>query len=225
MKAPRAEVRGAHWLKPKLVAEIAYTEMTNEGTLRHPSYLGLREDKKPEAVVLGSRDSRSREAAAPAATKVKISNRDRVIFPESNITKGAARRLLRGGRADHAALGRQPADQPGALPAGARQEMLLPEARRRQLRRHRQACRHHGEGRARGALSLHRHRRRTADLRADGHDRVPRLGRADRGCREGRPAGVRPRSRRRPRLRGGAHGRLPLPRHPASRSGSRPSRW
>jgi bifunctional non-homologous end joining protein LigD len=35
VKAPRAEVRGAHWLKPKLVAEIAYTEMTNEGTLRH----------------------------------------------------------------------------------------------------------------------------------------------------------------------------------------------
>lgn len=47
VKAPRAEVRGAYWLKPKLVAEIAYTEMTNEGTLRHPSYLGLRADKKP----------------------------------------------------------------------------------------------------------------------------------------------------------------------------------
>ena len=45
VKAPRAEVRGGHWLKPRLVAEIAYTEMTNEGTLRHPSYLGLREDK------------------------------------------------------------------------------------------------------------------------------------------------------------------------------------
>jgi bifunctional non-homologous end joining protein LigD len=63
VKAPRAEVRGAHWLKPKLVAEIAYTEMTNEGTLRHPSYLGLREDKKPEAVVLEKRSAgRSRRA-------------------------------------------------------------------------------------------------------------------------------------------------------------------
>ena len=64
VKAPRAEVRGAHWLKPKLVAEIAYTEMTNEGTLRHPSYLGLRADKKAEAVVLeveaaGGRDRRA----------------------------------------------------------------------------------------------------------------------------------------------------------------------
>ncbi len=50
--APRASVRGAHWIRPALVAEIAFTEMTNDGTLRHPSYLGLREDKKPEAVVL-----------------------------------------------------------------------------------------------------------------------------------------------------------------------------
>lgn len=86
VKAPRAEVRGAHWLKPKLVAEIAYTEMTNEGTLRHPSYLGLREDKKPEAVVL--------ETAAPVQTvtapsSVKISNPERIIDPDSGITKGA----------------------------------------------------------------------------------------------------------------------------------------
>jgi len=87
VKAPRAEVRGAHWLKPALVAEIAYTEMTNEGTLRHPSYLGLREDKKAEAVVLET-EAHVAEVAAPAASKVKISNRDRVIFPESSITKG-----------------------------------------------------------------------------------------------------------------------------------------
>lgn len=87
VKAPRAEVRGAHWLKPKLVAEIAYTEMTNEGTLRHPSYLGLREDKKPEAVVLET-EAPVAEIAAPAVSKVKISNRDRIIDPDSGITKG-----------------------------------------------------------------------------------------------------------------------------------------
>ncbi|KQM17182.1 DNA ligase [Sphingomonas sp. Leaf24] len=87
VKAPRAEVRGAHWLKPKLVAEIAYTEMTNEGTLRHPSYLGLRDDKKPEAVVLEAEQPVA-EIAAPAVSKVKVSNRERVIFPESQITKG-----------------------------------------------------------------------------------------------------------------------------------------
>ena len=87
VKAPRAEVRGAHWLTPKLVAEIAYTEMTNEGTLRHPSYLGLREDKKAEAVVLETAAPVA-EIAAPAVSKIKISNRERIIDPDSGVTKG-----------------------------------------------------------------------------------------------------------------------------------------
>ncbi|MNS08188.1 putative ATP-dependent DNA ligase YkoU [compost metagenome] len=85
VKAPRAEVRDAHWLRPDLVAEIAFTEMTHEGTLRHPSYLGLREDKRPEAVVI-EKASSARQAAAPV--DVPISNPDRVIFPENLITKG-----------------------------------------------------------------------------------------------------------------------------------------
>jgi bifunctional non-homologous end joining protein LigD len=87
VKAPRAEVRGAHWLTPRLVAEIAYTEMTNEGTLRHPSYLGLRDDKKPEAVVLEI-ETPVAVIATPTPGKVTITNRDRVIFPESSTTKG-----------------------------------------------------------------------------------------------------------------------------------------
>jgi bifunctional non-homologous end joining protein LigD len=87
VEAPRAEVRGARWLKPELVAEIAYTEMTNEGTLRHPSYLGLREDKKPEAVVLEV-ERKVTALAPPAASTVKISSPDRVIYPETHITKG-----------------------------------------------------------------------------------------------------------------------------------------
>ena len=85
VKAPRSEVRGAHWIEPKLVAEIAYTEMTREGTLRHPSYLGLREDKKPEAVVLETEED---VGEATDASPVPISNRDRVIYPESDLTKG-----------------------------------------------------------------------------------------------------------------------------------------
>ena len=85
VKAPRAETRGAHWIEPKLVAEIAFTEMTNEGTLRHPSYLGLREDKKPEAVVI---ESEEQVATAANASPVPISNPDRVIYPEAGLTKG-----------------------------------------------------------------------------------------------------------------------------------------
>ncbi|CDX51863.1 DNA ligase D [Mesorhizobium plurifarium] len=87
VEAPRAEVRGAHWLRPRLVAEIAFTEVTNEGTLRHPSYLGLRDDKKPEAVVLET-EHRTATLPPPATSTIAISNRGRVIYPESNITKG-----------------------------------------------------------------------------------------------------------------------------------------
>jgi bifunctional non-homologous end joining protein LigD len=86
VKAPRAEVRGAHWLRPTLVAEIAFTEMTNEGTLRHPSFLGLREDKKPEAVVVET--EAPVEAVTAETSSIKITNRDRVIFPEGKLTKG-----------------------------------------------------------------------------------------------------------------------------------------
>ena len=46
------EARGAHWVKPQLVAEIAFTEWTRDGTARHPSFQGLRADKKPRDVVL-----------------------------------------------------------------------------------------------------------------------------------------------------------------------------
>lgn len=46
-----SQVRGAHWVEPKLVAEIAFTEFTADGRLRHPSFQGLREDKAASAVV------------------------------------------------------------------------------------------------------------------------------------------------------------------------------
>jgi DNA ligase D-like protein (predicted ligase) len=49
--------RGAHWLRPDLVAEIGFTEWTRDHRLRHPRYLGLREDKPAADVV--------REEASP----------------------------------------------------------------------------------------------------------------------------------------------------------------
>ena len=45
------EAKGVHWVKPQLVAEIAFTEWTQDGTLRHPSFQGLREDKNAAEVV------------------------------------------------------------------------------------------------------------------------------------------------------------------------------
>jgi len=40
-----------HWVRPRLVAQIKFTEWTADGKLRHPVYLGLRDDKKPEDIV------------------------------------------------------------------------------------------------------------------------------------------------------------------------------
>ncbi|MBB3693265.1 DNA ligase D [Sphingomonas sp. BK580] len=85
--APRAAVRGARWVSPKLVAEIAFTETTPEGVLRHPSFLGLRGDKSAAEVVVERPAPAPKVAAAPT-TSIKVSSRDRVIFPESDVTKG-----------------------------------------------------------------------------------------------------------------------------------------
>ena len=49
--AERVRERGAHWTSPELVAQIGFTEWTQDGMLRHPRYLGLRHDKAPGDVV------------------------------------------------------------------------------------------------------------------------------------------------------------------------------
>jgi bifunctional non-homologous end joining protein LigD len=81
---PRADARGAHWVKPRLVAEIAFAEFTADNVVRHASFLGLRGDKKAEEVVA----ELPQPVAAPAVDSVKISNPERVVFPEAGITKG-----------------------------------------------------------------------------------------------------------------------------------------
>ena len=45
------DLRKAVWTEPKFVGEVAFTEWTDEGIIRHPSFQGLREDKKPKDVV------------------------------------------------------------------------------------------------------------------------------------------------------------------------------
>ena len=39
------------WVKPVLVAEVKFNEWTSSGEIRHPVYLGLREDKRAEDVI------------------------------------------------------------------------------------------------------------------------------------------------------------------------------
>ena len=66
---PRAEARHAHWVEPKLVAEIRFTGFTQDGRLRHPAFRGLREDKRPQEV--------KREQPAPSKTAVRAAPRPR----------------------------------------------------------------------------------------------------------------------------------------------------
>lgn len=48
---PRADARGARWVRPELVGEVRFTEWTRDGRLRHPAWRGLRPDKAPGQVV------------------------------------------------------------------------------------------------------------------------------------------------------------------------------
>ena len=58
-------VGAAHWVTPRLVAQVRYTEMTDEGRLRHPAYLGLRDDTAARSV----RAPKSRRTAHPLRTR------------------------------------------------------------------------------------------------------------------------------------------------------------
>ncbi len=100
--------RGAVWVKPDLVCEVEFAEWTPDGRLRHPSFQGLREDKpaaevgrdqtlhvtktmpepKPERedepVKTPSGKAKSGDAEVGG---VRISHPDRIIYPDTDITK------------------------------------------------------------------------------------------------------------------------------------------
>lgn len=78
-----AAARKVHWLKPDLVAEIAFAEFTASGSVRHASFLGLRADKEANDVT-----PEKQQPAPQPQSDVTISSRDRVIFPEAKATKG-----------------------------------------------------------------------------------------------------------------------------------------
>jgi bifunctional non-homologous end joining protein LigD len=83
---PKAEARDAHWIKPALVAEIAFTEFTADGRIRHGSYLGLRPDKSAREVQ--PERAMPLQQAANLEPQIRISSRDRIIFPNARATKG-----------------------------------------------------------------------------------------------------------------------------------------
>ncbi|MCP1444757.1 bifunctional non-homologous end joining protein LigD [Pseudomonas sp. GGS8] len=95
------EAKGVHWLKPSLLAEVAFAEMTKDGSVRHAVFHGLREDKPAEEVTEevpkavktpASKKQPTQAAPAPSQVglgqgKVRITHPDRVIDASSGTTK------------------------------------------------------------------------------------------------------------------------------------------
>ena len=104
------------WLSPKLVAEVSYAEMTSDGVMRHPSFEGMREDKKatdvhPEVVapvekitkpkilkekIMPSSDNSRKTLLNPSEAsqvkkvsgkELKFTNLDKLFWPKEKITK------------------------------------------------------------------------------------------------------------------------------------------
>jgi bifunctional non-homologous end joining protein LigD len=76
--------RGAVFAEPELVAEVEFREWTDGGQLRAPSYKGLRDDKPAELVV---REEANAILAEVGARQVKLSNLDKVLYPEVGFAK------------------------------------------------------------------------------------------------------------------------------------------
>lgn len=70
--------RTARWVEPLLVADVEYSERTQEGLLRQPVFKGLRDDKPPEEVVRERVDLRGQ----------RLTNWDKVLYPQTGFTKG-----------------------------------------------------------------------------------------------------------------------------------------
>ncbi|NND60433.1 MAG: DNA ligase D [Gammaproteobacteria bacterium] len=81
-----------HWVRPELVAQVRYKELTRSGQLRQPVFERLRTDKKPRQCVLHT-DAPPDPVVATAnqaadTRKVPLSNQGKVFWPETGQTKG-----------------------------------------------------------------------------------------------------------------------------------------
>lgn len=110
-----AQLRGVHWLRPELVAQISYATRTNDGLLRHAVFHGLREDmpahqvgkekfltqladsKKGSHLKKSTRTKLAKAATKPIAPRtvgstnkssvIEVSHPERVVYPDLGLTK------------------------------------------------------------------------------------------------------------------------------------------
>jgi bifunctional non-homologous end joining protein LigD len=79
IEVPRAILAEAEWVKPELVVEIAFNGWTRDHQIRQGHFMGVRQDKPASEVV--------REEAAGADLGIHLTHPDKVVFPDSGITK------------------------------------------------------------------------------------------------------------------------------------------
>ena len=103
---PRSNER-AHWVKPRLVAQVRFTEWTADGKLRHPVYLGLRDDKTVHEIrreenppprpatsdliqQLHAIEESRRDGVIdlPDGERLAVTNLHKVFWPRQKLTKG-----------------------------------------------------------------------------------------------------------------------------------------
>ncbi len=85
-----ADARGVTWVRPELVAQVQFRDWTGEGFVRHTSFRGLREEHDPTSVVReASRTAApaprlftARREPSPAPARSRLTNPDRVVFPD-----------------------------------------------------------------------------------------------------------------------------------------------
>jgi bifunctional non-homologous end joining protein LigD len=93
--------RNAHWVRPELVCEVAFTEWTGDGKIRHPSFQGLREDKRARDVV------RERPARTPHADAAPDASGTRAVArPAARTARRTPRRATGATRARRASTPR-----------------------------------------------------------------------------------------------------------------------
>jgi bifunctional non-homologous end joining protein LigD len=79
------EYEAIRWVKPVLLCEVAFTEWTQDGRIRHPSFQGLREDKDARDV---RKEAPEKKAGGLVLNGIAITHPDRVISETGHITKG-----------------------------------------------------------------------------------------------------------------------------------------
>ena len=84
-KMPRVRKGDVQWVEPQLVAQVRFGEWTHDDHLRHPAYLGIREDKSAGEV---TREQPIADVIRLGKRELRLSNLDKPFWPDEGITKG-----------------------------------------------------------------------------------------------------------------------------------------